>query len=93
MATPTYKLSIMTPGGRIFSEQVESLTAPGALGSFGVYAHHAPMVTELTKGILRVQRPNKEDSFLVNSGVLEVDGQHNVIVLVDQAVPHQHSTN
>lgn len=92
MATPTYKLSLITPTGRIFEDQVESLTAPGVLGSLGILAHHAPMVTELNKGVLRVQRPASTDSFLINSGVLEVDGHHNVIVLVDQAVSHPSST-
>ncbi len=82
----TFHLSILTPEGIIFTDNVESLSAPGAEGSFGVLARHAPMMAQLKDGILRVKAPAEEKLFQINSGILEVNNQNNVVILADKAV-------
>ena len=82
----TYHLSIFTPYGKVFDGQVDALMAPGEMGSFGVLARHAPMVSALTNGVLKLRHDSQEKFFALNSGVLEVDGQHNVLVLSDNAL-------
>ena len=80
-----YRFSIITPGGKIFDDQIESLTAPGVMGSFGVLASHAPMVNLLKKGVLKIKRQDKTEYYKINSGILEVGSKGVVIVLCDEA--------
>ncbi len=82
----TYLLTIITPSGKIFEEQITSLIAPGIDGLFGIMAHHAHMVVQLVKGILQVKSQGTEHFFVIDSGVLEVDSQSNVLILADTAV-------
>ena len=46
-------LEIVSPEVKLFSGEVESLTVPGASGSFQVLNNHAPIVSTLTKGQVR----------------------------------------
>ena len=85
----TYRLAIITPNGKIFDDQVEFLSAPGTEGSFGVLNHHAPMVSTLRKGVVSIQQNNVEKFFALNSGVLEVDSQSNVLLLSDTVASGQ----
>jgi len=81
----SYKLAIMTPEGRCFDGNVESLVAPGLAGSFGVLANHAPMVAGLQAGIVRVSVAEGDTQFFaISGGIVEVktDG---VTVLADTA--------
>jgi F-type H+-transporting ATPase subunit epsilon len=81
----TFRLDVVTPDRIALSEDVFSLVAPGAEGSFGVLAGHAPMVAELTIGPLRYRAANGvEDVMAVSGGFLEVGGNH-VTVLADSA--------
>ena len=82
----TYQLSIITPNGQIFQSQIDSLTAPGTLGSFGVLPRHTPMVTSLKSGPLSVKQEGNESYFAISSGVLEVDEQRDVLLLANFAV-------
>ena len=81
----SYRLSIMTPEGRCFDGDVESLVAPGVTGFFGVLAHHAPMVAALQAGIAKVGAGDGTMLlFVISGGIAEVktDG---VTVLADTA--------
>jgi len=80
-----YQLSIITANGEVFNDQVESLVAPGALGSFGVLSNHAPLVTSLCGGPLTVTQNGKENYFAVSSGILEVNDKNSVLLLASFA--------
>ena len=81
----TFDLSIISPEGQAFENKVESLVAPGILGSFGILANHAPMVAALKKGIIKVKDQAREHYFVVDSGVVEVASDHSVLALIDHA--------
>ena len=81
----TYPLSIITPNGKLFEDQAEFLTAPGVEGSLGVLANHAPMIVALARGIIKVKGANFEQFYALNSGVLEVNAEHAVLILADIA--------
>lgn len=96
----TYHLSIITPNGKVFDDQVESLVAPGAAGSLGILAGHAPIVVSLKNGLLAVKKENEERFYAISAGILEVSGQNRVLVLSDYAVEYhsleeakQHTTS
>ena len=81
----SYKLSILTPEGRCFEGDVESVTAPGVTGSFGVLSHHAPMVAALQAGIVKVTAKDDGGLLLVISGGLAEVDDEGVTVLADSA--------
>ena len=81
-----FPLTIISPQGKIFSDQVTSVVVPGAHGSLGIWADHACMVTQLKKGIIKVKSKDVNKLYAVDSGVIEVTPQHEVIALVDHAV-------
>ena len=83
-----YQLTVISPQGKIFENKIEFLTAPAAEGSIGILANHAPMVALLGQGPLKIKESDtQEKKFIINSGVLEVNEQHQVLVLVDQITP------
>jgi F-type H+-transporting ATPase subunit epsilon len=81
----SYTLAIMTPEGRRFEGEVESLVAPGLVGSFGVLANHAPMIAALQSGIVQVMTSDGSALwFVIGSGIAEVDSD-GVTLLADTA--------
>jgi F-type H+-transporting ATPase subunit epsilon len=78
------KLSIMTPECQVYSEEVDMVIAPGIEGQLGILPHHAPLLTALTYGELRVRRGDEEEIFAISGGFLEVQPNH-VIVLANTA--------
>lgn len=81
----TFTVEVITPDRMVLSEKVISVVAPGALGSFGVLANHAPIMSELGIGHLDIQRADEtRDAIAVSGGFVEV--LHNkVTVLADTA--------
>lgn len=89
-------LEIVSPEAKLFSGEVKSLTVPGASGSFQVLNNHAPIVSTLTKGQVRIQGNIKLDEtnqtlftqegantfFDIQSGALEMR-DNKVILLTD----------
>jgi len=78
-------LQIVTPEGRVFSDQVDLVVVPGSEGELGVLSLHAPLVTALKPGELRYVKDGQEHIFAVGAGLLEVT-QDSVAVLSDLAV-------
>ncbi len=82
----TFKLEIVTPERVVYSDAVQSISADGTEGAFGVLADHAPLITELRTSILTVNDANnKAVRFALDGGFLEVIA-NNVIVLTDACV-------
>ena len=80
----TYPLKIVSPDSIVYEADVESLSVPGSEGSLGILAHHAPLLTTLAKGKIKV-RENKTTlhQFQVDGGILEVSG-NGAVILADQ---------
>ena len=83
----SYELSILTPQGQCFGGQVESLVAPGLTGSFGVLAHHAPMVSALQLGVVKVAASDGNALFFVIGGGIAEVSADGVTLLADSAEP------
>jgi len=81
----TIQVDIVSAEGAIFSGEAEMVFAPGALGEIGIAPRHAPLLTHLKPGEVRVQPPDGEERFFfVTGGVLEVQPRL-VTVLADSA--------
>jgi F-type H+-transporting ATPase subunit epsilon len=80
----TIKLDIVTAEKVVFSEDVDVLVAPGIEGELGILPRHAPLMTALQPGELRVKTGAEEFSMAISGGFLEVRPDR-VIVLADAA--------
>jgi len=81
----TIKLEVVTPTGKVLEADADSVTAPGALGEFGVLPEHRPGLVMLGGGVLHYEKGGKEGTpVYIRGGVAEVrpDG---VLVLADEA--------
>ncbi|MEI7492417.1 MAG: ATP synthase F1 subunit epsilon [Bacteroidota bacterium] len=68
------KVDIITPDATLFTgDQVELVQLPGIDGSFEILKDHAPLISILKKGRVKLQNKNeKEQYFEINGGVIEV---------------------
>ncbi len=81
----TIHVDIVSAEAEIFSGLAEMVFAPAVMGEVGVLPGHAPLVTSLKPGEVRVRLPGgEEQSFYVSSGMLEIQ-PHVVTVLSDTA--------
>jgi F-type H+-transporting ATPase subunit epsilon len=82
----TIQCDIVSAQEEIFSGDATMIFATGAVGELGISPRHAPLITQLKPGPVRVQRPDGEEAFFfVGGGILEVM-PHVVTVLADTAV-------
>jgi len=85
----TIHVDIVSAEAEIFSGHATMVNAPAEIGEVGIAPRHAPMVTRLSPGDVRVQTENgEEEIFYVSGGILEVQ-PHVVTVLSDTAVRAQ----
>ncbi|HEY4772803.1 MAG TPA: F0F1 ATP synthase subunit epsilon [Steroidobacteraceae bacterium] len=86
MAQPhTIQVDIVSAEGDIFSGPALMVFAPGSEGELGIAPRHAPLLTLLKPGEVRVRTTEGEQSIFVGGGALEVQ-PHKVTVLADTAV-------
>jgi F-type H+-transporting ATPase subunit epsilon len=65
-------LEIVTPERLAYSDTVDSVVLPGTEGELGVLPHHAPLVSMLGVGELRIRKAGAEESFAIAGGFLQV---------------------
>lgn len=81
----TIHVDIVSAEGEIFSGEAAMVFAPAQLGDIGIAPRHAPLLTSLRPGEVRVQTPTGEEQyFYVSGGALEIQ-PHLVTVLADTA--------
>jgi F-type H+-transporting ATPase subunit epsilon len=66
------KLEIVTPERLVFDETVDGVTLPGSEGELGVLPHHAPLVSTLGVGELRIRTGGNEEWFAIVGGFVQV---------------------
>jgi F-type H+-transporting ATPase subunit epsilon len=84
----TIHVDIVSAEGAIFSGDADMVFAPAKMGELGIAPRHAPLLTNLKPGAVRVQTSEGEKLFYVTGGVLEIQ-PHLVTVLADSAL-HAH---
>ncbi|MDN5849748.1 MAG: F0F1 ATP synthase subunit epsilon [Nitrococcus sp.] len=82
----TIHVDIVSSETAIFSGQAVMVFAPAAMGEVGITPRHAPLITTLRPGEVRVQpTEGQEEAFYISGGILEVQ-PHVVTVLSDSAL-------
>ena len=76
-------LEIITPDKRIYSGQVSLVQLPGTIGSFEILKNHAPIISTLDKGKIKVVEESGQILFFeVDGGIVE-NNDNKIIVLVE----------
>ncbi|HEX3560475.1 MAG TPA: F0F1 ATP synthase subunit epsilon [Pyrinomonadaceae bacterium] len=78
------QLDVITPERRLLSEQVDSVSVPGAGGELGILPGHTPLISELQTGVLSYTQGPTTRRLLVSGGFVEVNDDR-VSVLADLA--------
>ncbi|WP_161888839.1 ATP synthase F1 subunit epsilon [Pontibacter russatus] len=78
-------LEIITPDKKVFAGEVVSAQFPGANGSFEVLDLHAPLISTLERGRIRVTTSAGQEFFTVDGGIVEVLN-NKIIVLAESVV-------
>ena len=83
----TIHVDVVSAEKALFSGPAEVVVAPGEMGELGIYPRHAPLLTRIKPGSVRLKLPNQDEEELiyVSGGMLEV--QPNVVtILADTAI-------
>src|SRR4051794_24917992 len=65
-------LEIVTPERLAYEDDVDMVVVPGIEGELGILPHHAPLITTLGVGELRIKKGGAEESFAIVGGFLQV---------------------
>ncbi|MCX6135973.1 MAG: F0F1 ATP synthase subunit epsilon [Ignavibacteriales bacterium] len=85
MADKTYHLDIVTPTRTVFSGEVTSFSAPGYVGGFQVLISHAPLLSSITVGEVKVvDAAGKTSKYATTGGFVEVNA-NKVTLLAETA--------
>ena len=78
------RLDIVTAERAVYSDEVDLVVVPGIEGELGILPHHAPLMTMLEPGEMRIRKGGEETYLAVSGGFLEVRPDR-VIILADTA--------
>jgi len=83
----TIRVDVVSAEEQIFSGEAEFVVLPGIMGELGIYPRHAPLLTQIKPGAVRIKIPGQAEDELVfvQGGFLEVQ-PHLVTVLADTAI-------
>jgi len=76
---------MVSPERLLLSEEVTSVTVPGADGDFTVFAAHAPVLSTMRPGVVDVQKASGEERIFVRGGFAEVNPA-GLIILAEEAI-------
>ncbi len=86
MAAATIHVDVVSAEASIFSGEAEFVVLPGEAGELGIYPRHAPLITRIKAGAVRIQKPGGEEELIfVAGGILEVQPKV-ITVLADTAI-------
>lgn len=79
------RVQIVTAEREVFAEDaVDMVVAPGAEGVVGILPRHAPLLTTLQPGVVRIKKAGAEEAMSVGGGFLQV-ARDQVLILADTA--------
>ena len=78
------RLDVVSAERVVYSDDVDLVVAPGTDGELGILPHHAPLMTTLEAGELRIKKGGEEFHLAISGGFLEVRPDR-VIILADAA--------
>ncbi len=87
----TMQFDLVSPERRLASLQVTQVQIPGADGDLTAMPNHAPLITTLRPGLLRVSGPQGDTAYVVTGGFAEITNE-GTSVLAEKAIPTAEAT-
>ena len=81
----TFKLEIVTPDARTYSEDVEMVTLPAAEGEMGIYPQHVPLMAQIVAGEVIARKDGRDHFLAVGEGFVQITPDR-VAIMTDMAV-------
>ncbi len=79
------KIEIITPDKKVYQGEVKLVKVPGSKGSFEVLKNHAPIISTLDKGEIKIiDNTDKITHFDIIGGVIEV--KHDMIIILAESL-------
>src|ERR671932_2502282 len=78
------RLEVVTAEREVYADDVDMVVAPGGEGELGILPRHAPLLTTLQPGVLRLKKDGEESYMAVSGGFMQVY-RDRVLVLADTA--------
>ena len=85
MYEKSFRLQIITPNKVVFQDEATSVGAPGTLGGFQILYNHAPFISTIEIGELKVKDKNGKDELYATSGGFVEVKENSVVVLAETA--------
>ncbi len=83
----TFQFELVSPAEKLISEPAKKVTVPGAEGVFGVLPNHAPLISSLKPGVVRITTANdNEQEIFIAGGFADVTAD-NLTILAEEAMP------
>ena len=82
----TIQFDLVSPERRLASVQASAVQIPGADGDMTAMPDHAPLITTLRPGLLRIESPEGNSEYIVTGGFAEI-GAESMSVLAEKAMP------
>lgn len=82
----TIRCEIASQDRLVYEGDVDIVVLPGSAGQMGVLPNHAPLLTTLNMGVIKVRTGDQEEIFTVTGGVAEVQPQ--IITILADAAEH-----
>jgi F-type H+-transporting ATPase subunit epsilon len=89
MAEKSYHLDVVSAERKMFSGLVQKIQVTGSEGELGIYPGHAPLLTAIKPGMVRIVKEHGEEEFIYLSGGLIEVQPNTTTVLADTAIRGQ----
>lgn len=88
-AAPKIQLDVVTPQKLVYSEEIDKLEAPAIDGLIGIWPKHAPLVTAMKIGVVRIVKEGEESQIAISEGFMEVQPDRINLVVRTAELPGQ----
>ncbi len=88
-AAPKIQFEVVTPQKLVYSEKIDKLEAPAIDGLIGIWPKHAPLVTAMKIGVVRVVKDGEESQIAISEGFMEVQPDKINLVVRTAELPDQ----
>ena len=78
-------VTVLTPAGKVFEGEAESLILPAIDGEMGILKNHAPLIAALGSGKLELRLEEGIQNYQISEGIVEVN-QNVINILTEKAV-------
>jgi F-type H+-transporting ATPase subunit epsilon len=79
----TIRCEIVSQDRTVFEGDVDIVVIPGTDGEMGILPHHAPLLSTIRMGVIKVRRSGQEQLFIITGGLVEV--QPNIVTILADA--------